>query len=623
MLNLLRAKHSRMLVWTLLVLIVIGLAGFGIGSSGAFKSSGVASVGGQSISETAYARAMERELRTLSGQIGRTLTMTEARQYGVPNMVLAQLVNDAALDGEAARLGLSIGDATVGDQVLAIKAFQGADGKFDRTTYIDTLKRNGLEPGTFEAQIRSEATRELLAGSIQGAVAAPKTEAATLLAYLGERRGFDWLRIEPQLLPEPVPAPADADITAQYKDHPDRYTRPETRQITYLSITPQMLAATIAVPEADLKAAYDAAPDRFNTPEKRLIDRISFATDADAAAAKARLDAGSVDFDALATERGLTAQQIDQGAVAADTLAPGAREKVFGAAGPGIVGPVPTPLGPSLYRINAIMAASIVPFEAARDQLKTERALKLAADKIAADGPAVEDLIAGGATLEEIASETSLKIGTLGLNAESRGGLADNAAFRELALKTEPGSGESDLAELTGGGLFSLRVDKIDPPALIPLDQVRDRVAADWTAGETGRRLTALAQGFAKELDGGLAFGALAQRLGLTPQTSGPLTRNEPVPGTPPALLAGVFAAPPKGTVVAPDAGAVILAQVTAITPFDLAADASKTIVANVEGQLRGQVADDLLALYTSAVRNQAGVTVNQGQIDATLQRFP
>ena len=36
--------------------------------------------------------------------------MSEARQYGVDGMVLARLVNDAALDDEAARLGVSTGD---------------------------------------------------------------------------------------------------------------------------------------------------------------------------------------------------------------------------------------------------------------------------------------------------------------------------------------------------------------------------------------------------------------------------------------------------------------------------------------------------------------------------------
>ena len=93
---------------------------------------------------------MQQELRALTQQLGRDLPMAEARQYGVDRMVLARLVNDAALDGEAARLGVSTGDATVREQVIATPAFQGPDGKFDRATYADALDRIGLRPAQFE-----------------------------------------------------------------------------------------------------------------------------------------------------------------------------------------------------------------------------------------------------------------------------------------------------------------------------------------------------------------------------------------------------------------------------------------------------------------------------------------
>ena len=68
----------------------------------------------------------------------------------------------------------------------------------------------------------------------------PDTEALTVLDFLGEKRSFDWIRLDAALLPEPVPAPTDADLAAEHDAHAaDRYTRPETRQITYASVTPE------------------------------------------------------------------------------------------------------------------------------------------------------------------------------------------------------------------------------------------------------------------------------------------------------------------------------------------------------------------------------------------------
>lgn len=622
MLNFLRAKHSRILVWSLAILIVVGLAGFGISSSGALQTNTVAAVGDRTIATDDYARALDQELRTLSNQIGRALPMAEARQYGIGEMVLARLVNDAALNHEADRLVLSVGDVVVRDQIVEVPAFQGPDGKFSRDTYTFALQRSGLSSSHFEEQIRHEATREMIATSLQSAITQPPIAARTVLDYLGERRGFDWLALEPAMLTEPVPAPTAADLDSEYTAHPERYTKPETRHVTYVSVTPESLAPSIDVPEADLRAVYDQSGERFNTPEKRLLDRIGFATDADAAAARARLDAGEIDFDALAAERGLTADQIDQGSVAAAALAADAREEIFGAEGPGIVGPLPSTLGPSLYRINAILAASSVPFEEAREELRQERALTLAAQQISDETAGIEDLVAGGATLEEIANETDLALGTLELNSATLGGIADDAAFRDLANSTEPGD-LTDLVQLASGGIATLRIDGIDAPTLLPLDEVRERVAAAWTADETDRRLLALAEGFAGELDEGLGMEALATRLGSSAQVAPPMTRGEILPGATPELIADIFAAESGDAVVVPDTGGVILARLTSVEPFDPDTEENAGILANAQAQFQAQAADDALALFTFALRNQAGVTVNQAEIDAVMTSFP
>ncbi len=623
MLGSFRNRRAGVLVWALMAALVVGLAGFGIGVGGGIGGQNVAKVGGKSITSDEYARAMQQELRALTQQIGRDLPMTEARQYGVDRMVLARLVNDAALDNEAQRLGVSTGDKTVLDQVVATPAFQGPDGTFDRATYTEALSRVGLRPAQFEDTLRAESTRNLIASGVQAAAGMPDTAALTVLDFLGEKRSFDWFRLDASLLPAPIRNPTDAELAAEHDAHAaDRYTRPETREITLASITPETLAAQIEIPDDELRAAYDASIDTFKTPERRALDRISFPTDAEAAAAKSRLDSNAIDFDALAAERGLKPEDIDQGIVAADTLSAEAQAAVFGATGPGIVGPVATPLGPSLYRINAIMAGKTTSFEDAKADLAKTRQLDAAKKQIADDTAHIEDLIAGGATLEEIASETVMQLDTIALNSESKGGLADDPKFREAAAKAAVGE-ETDLVELTGGGLVTLRVDKIDPPTVIPLAEIRDRVAADWTATQTADALTRLATDDIAELKAGLSFADLATRLGQPVSKAGPLTRGETTPGAPPELVADVFAADPGATITRRDGDSVILAQLTAIEPFDPKASENAQVLTQVRDQYRGQARDDVLALYTAALRDAAGVTVNQAQIDSALSRFP
>jgi peptidyl-prolyl cis-trans isomerase D len=227
MLGAFRKRRAGVLIYALLAALVVGLAGFGIGAGGGITSQTVARVGSQKVTADDYVRAMQQELRALTQQLGRELPMAEARQYGVDRMVLERLVNDAAIDGEAERLAISTGDAAVRARVTATPSFQSPAGGFDRLAYEDQLDRIGLRPNQFEALLRREETRDLIAGGVQAAAALPDTEALTVLGFLGERRGFEWLRLDGALLPEPVPAPTEAELAAEHDAHAaDRYTRP-------------------------------------------------------------------------------------------------------------------------------------------------------------------------------------------------------------------------------------------------------------------------------------------------------------------------------------------------------------------------------------------------------------
>lgn len=618
MLRMFRAGRGSVLVWGLMGLLFVGLAGFGIGT-GALVQRDIAQVGSREVTAEAYRRALDQEMRAISTQLGRSLTMDEAREFGIDRMVLARLISDAALDVEAERLGLAASDAVIAEQIQATPAFQGAGGTFDRDTYRYALERTGLTPPQFETLLGAEATRELIAASVQSAASLPDTAALTLMGFLGERRAFDWLRLDASDLESPVARPSDAVLANYHSRNEDRYTRPETQRIAYAILSPEALAETIELDEATLRAAYDAAPDRFGTPERRIVDRIGFRDAQEAEAAKARLDADETDFDALAAARGLNPEDIDQGALGASDLDAGPREIVFNAPGPGIVGPVDTPLGPSLYRINAITAARVTPYEEARDALARDAALGEARDRIAAQSGTIADLVAGGATLEELAAETEMEPGTIALNADSTGPLAADPAFRQAAEDARDGE-ETDLATLADGSLVSLRVEGVDPAAPIPLAEIRDRVAADWTAAETAERLEARADVLTRDADG---IAAAADALDRPLRSAGPLTRGDTVADAPAELIADVFAAEQGAIVERVFGDGVILAEVTRIEPFDHEAAENAEVFAAVSDQLRDQAADDLLALFSTALRDEAGVSIDAGLLESTLAELP
>jgi peptidyl-prolyl cis-trans isomerase D len=620
MLNAFRTRRSSVLVWLLMALLIIGLAGFGIGAGSGLTSQDVARVGEERIPAEAYARALDQDLRNLSDQAGRQLSLEEARDFGLDRMTLLRLVNNAALDNEAVRLGLSAGDEAVREQLRQIDAFQTADG-FDREAYLNALNRIGINTTDFEAEMRDDIARSVYLASVTSAARVPDAAADALVAYVGERRAFDWLLLGEASLPEPVPAPGGTELADYHEAHQDRYMRPEIRRVTYAIASPEALAEAIEIPEAELRAAYEAERGRFETPERRLLERIGFGTEQEAEAAMARIEAGAASFDDIAAERGLAPEDMDLGMVEATRLAPEARDVVFGLAEPGVAGPVPSRLGPSLYRVNAIFDAEVTPFEDARDEIARERATEAARQRILDDLTHIEDLIAGGARLEEIAEETVLDLGTIDYGSEPADPLAQAPAFREALLSAREGE-ETDLVELADGSYVTLRLEGVEPPAPIPLEEIRAEVAADWRADRLSEALGEHAETLAGEIRSGASLEEIAQRLGATVTSTGPILRNEPVEGAPAGLLDAVFEAEEGSVVTATGEAQVALARVTDIVAHDPESGALAEFRDAATAEFDTAVREDLRAALVTALRDEAGVRINQDALDGALERF-
>jgi peptidyl-prolyl cis-trans isomerase D len=250
------------------------------------------------------------------------------------------------------------------------------------------------------------------------AVAAPDTYVTTLLGYLQEQRDVTWARVTPENLTDPLPEPTEDELQAYYEANEAAFTLGETKVITYAQLTPDMLVGTVEIDAGALEAAYQERIDDFVQPERRLVERLVFPTEAEAAQAKAAIDAGETTFDALVEERGLTLEDIDMGEATVESLE-GAGAAIFALTEPGVAGPLPSALGPALFRMNAILSAQEIPLEEAEEILRGELAADRARRVIDESVSQIDDLLAGGATLEDLAAETEMELGQIDWRAET------------------------------------------------------------------------------------------------------------------------------------------------------------------------------------------------------------
>ncbi len=605
---------TKSLVWIIMGLLVLGLGGFGVRNlSGNIRTIG--SVGSEEITVGQYSRALQQELRATQAQTGQPLTMEQARAAGLDRAVLARLVTQAALDNEVASLGLSIGDKNLQKDILAIPAFQGADGSFDREAYKFALDQAGLNESSFEADLRKQSTRTLAQSAIMAGVTMPATLTDTIVDYVAARRSFTWAVLDAGALTTPVPAPTEDELRAWYDAHPDDYMLPETKRLTYVLLTPDMLIDQVEIDDAALKKLYDERAEKYNVPERRLVERLPFADEQSARDAMAQIEAGGTTFEKLVTDRGLTLADVDLGDVTAETLGDAA-DAVFAAAIGDVVGPLPSDLGPSLFRVNGKLAAHATPFEDAKQELRDELAADRARRLVDKKAQAIDDLLAGGATLEEIAGETDMVLKQTDWNRNSTDGIAAYDAFRKAAEAVKPEDYPA-IVYLKDGGAFALRLDQTLPKRPEPFDSARDAVKAAVIRDRTDAALRKLAQ----EAEAKLAEGRDFAEAGLAPHVENGLTRTAYIDGTAADFMNQVFKMKVGEVRVIPADGTVHVVRLDAIAgPADNAD--TKALRDAISNQLNQTLSQALFQAFVNDARLRARPQIDQRAVNAVLASF-
>ncbi|MDW3184393.1 peptidyl-prolyl cis-trans isomerase [Roseobacter sp.] len=245
--------------------------------------------------------------------------------------------------------------------------------------------------------------------------------------------------------------------------------------------------------------------------------------------------AEGADFETLVENRGLALADIDLGDVTLADLG-AAGEGVFAAEVGAVVGPLPSSLGPALFRVNAVLPEQFTSFEDAQAILRPEVAADRARRLVEAQAENLDDLLAGGATLEELAADTDMVLGKVDWSTDSAEDIAAYEAFRRAALAVTA-EDFPQIGQLEDGGLFALRLDAVLPPRPAPFEDVREDVLTHWQAAEVESRLAAQVDAQMPQLTEGTPFA----ELGLDAVREENLLRSDFVGGTPPGFLSEVF----------------------------------------------------------------------------------
>jgi peptidyl-prolyl cis-trans isomerase D len=610
-----RKSISKTLVWILMGLLILGLGGFGITNlSGTVRS--VGSVGEAEIDINAYSRALQNEIRALESERREPVSFAQAEAAGIPDSVLSRLVAGAALTHETNRLNLSVGDDILLEQIVTIPGFQGIDGEFDREAYAFALEQAGLSEAQFEEDLREETASAFLQGAVMAGVAVPEAYSDTLLTYVGEERDVTWAELDRDDLLTGLPEPTEEQLKAYHQSNLPSFTTPETREITYAWLTPEMIIDTVEVDEETLRDAYEARADEFIQPERRLVERLVFPDEAAAQAAADRITSGDSSFENEVEARGLELADVDMGDVSRDDLA-AAAGPVFSAETGDVVGPEASPVGPALFRVNAVLSAQETTFEEAEPDLRRELAGDRARRVIEARIESIDNLLAGGATIEDLARDSDMELGTIAWHTGVTDGIGAYAGFR-TAAQNLTANDYPEVLDLEDGSIYAMRLDKIVEPQVQPVDEVRDQVLQGWRAQAITEALEAQYENRLPDLSQGADF----SDFNLPTQSAEGLTRRGFQPGTPPGFIETVFGMEEREARFLPVPGSLYILKLDAIRAPDPEDQDLARLATSLRDQAASSMGQDLFQLLANDIRARAGIELNQSALNAVHSNF-
>jgi len=513
-------NNSKIMMGLLFLLVIPSFVMFGIEGYSRFtdKAAAVAEVDGQKITRQEWDDAHKREVDRIRAQ----MPGTDVKLLDSPAAHMAtleQMINERVLAAAAQKQRLPTSDARVArelQQIPAIAALRGPDGKLDMQRYRELAGSQGMTPEMFESRVRQDLSgRQVVAPVQNSALMLPRQSDVALQAYL-QRRELQIQKFQARDFLGKVEA-TDADLEAYYKAHTEEFRTAETADIEYLLLDIGSLMAGVVLPEQDLKTYYEQNLQRLAGQEQRRASHILINAAKDAPAAerqKARAQAQELlaqlrknpkAFADLARKNSQDTGSASRGGDL-DFFARGAMVKpfedaVYAMKEGEISDLVESDFGYHIILLTGIKAPKAPSFESMRAQLETDLRKQQAQRKFAEMADAFSNGVYEQAdALQPVADKLKLTVRQArGVTRQSGGTLPPElvnprllqALFSPDALVKHR---NTEAIEVGTNALISARVVKYAASVVRPLEEVRDAVRQRFTQSRALEMATAEGQ---------------------------------------------------------------------------------------------------------------------------------
>lgn len=389
----------------------------------------------------------------------------------VEKMALYKSITRALLDQEIKSFGIVLQNETIGDYVRSDQTFH-KNGDFDFETYKRILADNNLNESVLIKTITNQVGTKFILDSIVANMPLTKVINDYFYSYLTEKREISLVSVNTNELV--FSSYEDKDLRGFYEKNPALFQTKEKRDYSYVLISLDQVEKSIKFTDADLFKEYESNLNEYALPETRDFTNF-LAPDEETATTLA------ADLTSNTNTEEVTKKYIEKKVIAENffnqastSFVASIEPKLFEMNEEGISKPVKSELGWHVFKVLKIHPKLYKSFAQAKKEIEEKYRNKLAEQKIYELSKQLEDDLASGLNLKEIANKHQLTFSEV---KDASG----NDPITVIAFQTALNE-DSNLTQIYNSQDYVIvRVDNIIPSNPIPYEDAISRVREGYS----------------------------------------------------------------------------------------------------------------------------------------------
>ncbi len=586
----------KLLLFGLLLLAMAGLALMDV--QGMFRSGAtngtVASIGRNKITAVEFDRLVQNTLRE------QRLKQSDAYRDGLPLQILQQEIDKRLFSMAAADLGLQADDALAAKQIKEILAPLVAQGVTAQEALQRLLTTYNLSENQLVAAVKGEIASQQLFTAVTSGAHAPQQLVNDMLRYRHEWRRGEYFTLTADNI-EALKDFPDAELQSYYESVASEYALPETRTLSVIVLDKKALGDVVKISDDRLRAYYDENIQDYTTPETRIISQVVAEDEASARAGKGT--------------------QIKPAPVTEAEMPVELSKPAFAGQAGQTLPPIQSPLGWHVLTIGKVTPGTVKSFDSVKAEIEKDLTQDKVSEALYERANKLDDEIAGGKTLAEVAKENNIPVTTL-VKIDARGldqdgkkpdtalPLFDKIVENGFSLKK---GASSPLIETSDSAFVIVSAEEIFPSQQKPFNEVRGAILTRWKTNHQIKALSEKSAAILARLKKGDSFAKIAAEFNKPVQSTELLKRGTPAfkAGVTDSMMTALFSidTPGQTTSVSGDGSLTLLRL--AERKMQPPAVASKEDTEAMTAVLNRALKQGLLEQYKMSLMNKYDVTIN------------